>query len=126
MLFSSAEMFKKPLWQTVWTELGAVCSGSTLFASILNLSVFAADDASRRRQQTTFSDAFFGTLRVKSLTHSEVIEITLCILSNFHFYCFQKLSMSNGLDPDLGHDLDSNCLQRLSADATKRKEEYLF
>ena len=33
-VFSSAEMFKKPLWQT-----GAVCSRSTLFASILNSSV---------------------------------------------------------------------------------------
>ena len=45
---------------------GAVCSGSTLFASILNSSVmlgifFAADDFSRRN----FSDAFFlGALRV--------------------------------------------------------------
>ena len=34
--------------------MGAVCSGSTLFASILNLSVrqfFAADDFSRRHFQ---------------------------------------------------------------------------
>ena len=36
LLFSSAEKFKKPLWQTVWTQIrlllyiGAVCSGSTL------------------------------------------------------------------------------------------------
>ena len=54
-----------------------VCSGATLFASILNLSVmlgnhlqqttsadvrqsFAADNFSRRLQQTIFSDAFFG------------------------------------------------------------------
>ena len=36
--------------------IGAVCSGSTLFASILNLSVMV----SRRLQQTTFSDAFFS------------------------------------------------------------------
>ena len=55
LLFSSAEMFKKPLWQTV-------CSGSTLFASILNLSVMLGNYL----QQTTFSDAFFlGALRVK-------------------------------------------------------------
>ena len=41
----------------------AVCSGSTLFASILNLSVMLG---SRRLQQTTFSDAYFlGALRVK-------------------------------------------------------------
>ena len=48
--------------------IGAVSSGSTLFASILKFvsnvrQLFAADDFSRRH----FSDAFFlGTLRVKS------------------------------------------------------------
>ena len=36
--------------------IGAVYSGFTLFASILNLSVIC----SRRIQQTTFSDAFFS------------------------------------------------------------------
>ena len=42
--------------------MGAVCSGSTLFASILNLSVMLGNYL----QQTTFSDAFFlGALRVK-------------------------------------------------------------
>ena len=41
--------------------IGAVCSGSTLFASILNSSVLL----SNYFQQTTFSDAFFlGALRV--------------------------------------------------------------
>ena len=34
---------------------GAVCSGSTLFASILNLSVMLGNYL----QRTTFSDAFF-------------------------------------------------------------------
>ena len=34
---------------------GAVCSGSTLFASILNLSVILGNYL----QQTTFSDALF-------------------------------------------------------------------
>ena len=48
--------------------IGAVCSESTLFASILKLvsnvrQLFAADDFSRSH----FSDAFFlGALRVKS------------------------------------------------------------
>ena len=44
--------------------LGAVCSGSTLFASILNSR--EAIICSRRLQQTTFSEAFFflGVLRV--------------------------------------------------------------
>ena len=38
------------------TPIGAVCSGSTLFASILNLSVMLGNHL----QQTTFSDAFFS------------------------------------------------------------------
>ena len=36
--------------------IGAVCSGSTLFASILNSSVMLGNYL----QQTTFSDAFFS------------------------------------------------------------------
>ena len=48
------------------TAIGAVCSGSTLFAFILNSSVmlvklFAADDFSRRHFQMHF---FLGALRV--------------------------------------------------------------
>ena len=48
----------KCLCKTVWTQirLGAVCSGSTLFASILNSSVMLGNYL----QQTTFSDAFFS------------------------------------------------------------------
>ena len=43
--------------------IGAVCSGSTLFASILNLSVKLGNYL----QQRTFLDAnFFGALRVNS------------------------------------------------------------
>ena len=46
--------------------IGAVCTGSTLFASILNSSsnvrqLFAADDFSRRHFQMHF---FLGALRV--------------------------------------------------------------
>ena len=42
--------------------IGAVCSGSTLFTSILNSSAIIGNYL----QQTTFSDAFFlGALRVK-------------------------------------------------------------
>ena len=37
-------------------SIGAVCSGSTLVASILNLSVMLGNYL----QQTTFSDAFFS------------------------------------------------------------------
>ena len=44
-------------------QIGAVCSGSMLFASILNSSVMLGNYL----QQTTFSDAFFlGTLRVRN------------------------------------------------------------
>ena len=45
------------------TLLGAVCSGSTLFASVLNSSVMQG----KYLQQTTFSEAFFlGALSVKT------------------------------------------------------------
>ena len=58
---SSAEMFKKPLWQnsvdSVQTApIGAVCSGSMPFASNFNLSVILGNYL----QQTTFSNAFFS------------------------------------------------------------------
>ena len=39
--------------------IGAVCSGSTLFASILNFSKCLAIFCRRRLQQKTFSDALF-------------------------------------------------------------------
>ena len=54
--------------------IGAVCSGSTLFASILNSSVILGNYL----QQTTFSDAFFlGALRVKNkiFTRSVLVEL---------------------------------------------------
>ena len=45
--------------------IGAVCSGSTLSASILNSSVMLGKYLQHTIQQTTFSDAFFlGALRV--------------------------------------------------------------
>ena len=58
LLFLTAEMFKKPLWQTVWTQIRlllSVCSGSTLFASILNSSVIPGNYL----QQTTSADNIF-------------------------------------------------------------------
>ena len=49
------------------SPIGAVCSGSTLFASILNLSVMLGITCSRGLQQTTLSDAFFlGALRANT------------------------------------------------------------
>ena len=55
LLFSSAEMFKKPLWQTVWTQIRLLCSGSTLFDSILYLSVILGNYL----QQRTSADDIF-------------------------------------------------------------------
>ena len=40
--------------------IGALCSGSTLFAPILNRELFAADDFSRRHFQMLFSWRFKG------------------------------------------------------------------
>ena len=39
--------------------IGAVCSGSTLFAFILNSSVMLGKFLQQTTQQTTFSDVFF-------------------------------------------------------------------
>ena len=48
--------------------IGAVCSGSTLFAFILNSSAMLGNNL---LQQTTFSDAFFlGVLRVNTFLAS--------------------------------------------------------
>ena len=83
--------------------IGAVCSGSTLIASILNLSVMlgnylqqttSADKFSRRHFQMHF---FLGALRVNSLSTSAV--------------CY----LVNSLDPDqvlqkIEPDQGTNCL----------------
>ena len=46
--------------------IGAVCSGYTLFASILTSSVMLCNYLQQTLQQTTFSDEFFlCALRVK-------------------------------------------------------------
>ena len=46
---------------------GTVCSGSTLFASILNLSVMLGNYLQQTTSADTFSDAFFlGALRVRT------------------------------------------------------------
>ena len=53
--------------------IGAVCSGSTLYASILNSSVKLGNYL-QQLQQTTFSDAFFlGALRVKLYSFSSYL-----------------------------------------------------
>ena len=71
--------------------IGAVCSGSMLFASILNSSVMLGNYLSRRLQQTTFSDAFFSW-RFKGYR-------SLFALQMLHFFqkaktCFLKTGSS--------------------------------
>ena len=66
--------------------IGAVCSGSTLFASILNSSVMLGNYL----QQTTSADVIFqmhfflGALRV-NLRQS----FTLCLLAEYFFMLFK-------------------------------------
>ena len=63
---------------------GAVCSGSTLFASMLNLSVMLGNYLQQRLQQTTFSDAFFlGALRVNIFLK---FSVNTCGHKRFVFY----------------------------------------
>ena len=46
---------------------GAVCSGSTLFASIINSSVMLGNDLQQTTSADDISDAFFlGAFRVKN------------------------------------------------------------
>ena len=89
--------------------IGAVFSGSTLFASILNSSVMLGNICSRRLQQTTFSDAFFSW-------HFKGGVLLFCpLLIFFRNQLFSKNSFRNtiivsiSLDPDLARrDLGSN------------------
>ena len=85
--------------------IGAVCSWSTGFASILNLSVILGNYL----QQTTSADdifrciLFLGALRVNFFLAS----------GNF---CLLLIAFANSLDPDqdrhkVGPDLDPNCLK---------------
>ena len=58
LLFSSAEMFKKPLWQTVWTQIRLLeqsVLGPHWLLSILNLSVMLGNYL----QQRTSADKIF-------------------------------------------------------------------
>ena len=59
--------------------------------------------------------------------------VVCCLLGFFQNQLFFKTfgGVSNSLDPDqarpsVGPDLDSNCLQRLSADDTSRQSFKLF
>ena len=56
--------------------IGAVCSGSTLFASILNSLVILG---SYLQQTTSADDAFFlGALRVNSVAETQWLKYNVC------------------------------------------------
>ena len=62
------------------TAIEAVCSGATLFASILNMSVIIDNYL----QQTTLSDAFFlGALRVNAVSYSKAVQLIYYPLPHF-------------------------------------------
>ena len=89
--FSSAEMFKKPLWQTVWTQIMYICTGSTMFASLLNSSVMLGNYL----QQTTSADdifrcIFFGALMVKPCPANILI---LKMSSAFNICCIHSYAL---------------------------------
>ena len=77
--------------------IGAVCSGFTMFASLLNLSVMLGNYL----QQTTFSDAFFlGALRVIyiSIYHNYEIQFDLILhvsVNNFSVMSWQVLGRTS-------------------------------
>ena len=64
LLFSSAEMFKKTMANSVDPDqtapIGAVCSGSTLFPSILNLSELLGNYLQQTTSADDISDAIFS------------------------------------------------------------------
>ena len=106
--------------------IGAVCSGSTLFASILNLSVMLGNYL---KQTTLAADIFrciffLGALRVKFLTPYLLGNCACFLLSAIFFNTnliknfFQEYFQStNILIPDQSQQnvrpgLGQNCLQR--------------
>ena len=81
--------------------IGAVCSGSTLYASILGSSVmlgnyFAADDFSRRHFQMHF---FLGALRVNRFIS---LHFSLFFLKKKHL-CYLKYNVQNFLTFGIPH-----------------------
>ena len=67
--------------------IGAVCSGSTLFASILNVrQLFAADNFSRRHFHMHF---FLGALRVKG----QLLPFMLTLVEYFCLLHFSPISI---------------------------------
>ena len=70
--------------------IGAVCSGSTLFASILNSSVMLGNYLQQTTSADDFSDAFFlGALRVGLLRREYFCYLFLLCVVFFYFPFFR-------------------------------------
>ena len=107
--------------------IGAVWSGSTLFAFLLKFIKNVSKSMQQMTKQMTFSDAFFsGALRVNNLDFNSWrfacwAFLHACLLLIFLITPFSKnsfmntMELSNILEPDqaqcfVGHDLGPNCL----------------
>ena len=97
--FSSAEMFNmaNSVDPDQTAPIGAVCTGSTLFASILNSSVMLGNYL----QQTNSADDIFrcvfflGALRVNLIIHFHV----------FRMNCFYSIQEQKGVKGSLGNPM---------------------
>ena len=102
------------------------------------------EESIRSEELTTSAEQLKEKLRIEKMSHTEskqklqtqttmvskFISLTLCQLGNFScFYChlltifkinFFKKSCRNTIRHSIGPELDPNCLQRLSADDTRR------
>ena len=88
--------------QTV--PIGAVCSGSTLFTSILNLSVMLGNYLQRMTSaDNIFGCIFFlGTLKVKAPAKKSVTENVVCLSHLLHIFDnISGLSKYRGKQSDL-------------------------
>ena len=96
--------------------IGAVCSGSTLFASILNLSEMLGNYL----QQTTFSNAFFSW-RFKSEDSLPTGKFFHAFLSSADFF-FKSIFLKNSFRNTIrvSNRSGSKLFAMLSADDTRR------
>ena len=92
--------------------MGAVCSGSTLFASILNLSVMLGNYL----QQTTFEDNIFrwifflAALRVKPQTFvTSVAVFTHKATVSSNMYMYYERTSNSSESSTVSHNLVANC-----------------
>ena len=85
--------------------IGAVCSGSTLFASILNLSVMIGNYLQQTTAADDISDAFFlGALRVIMKTSWHILTLfapfTTIIVCSLMCLCAIVVFIANNTYPD--------------------------